>query len=169
MKKIIILLLLTTFLIPINVFSLNYPQLHYKSCIIYDLTDQKILYELNSNESLSIASLTKLLTIITAIENNSDLNKSIIYTQEMQNNAMWYASSVGFKVGEELTFMDLLYGAMLPSGADATVALAFTTSGSIENFVNKMNITAQKIGMNNSNFVNVHGLDEKITIVQLKI
>ena len=65
--------------------------------------------------------------------------------------------------------MDLLYGAMLPSGADATVALAFTTSGSIENFVNKMNITAQKIGMNNSNFVNVHGLDEKITIVQLKI
>ena len=161
MKKIIILLLLTTFLIPINVFSLNYPQLHYKSCIIYDLTDQKILYELNSNESLSIASLTKLLTIITAIENNSDLNKSIIYTQEMQNNVMWYASSVGFKVGEELTFMDLLYGAMLPSGADATVALAFTTSGSIENFVNKMNITAQKIGMNNSNFVNVHGLDEK--------
>lgn len=160
MKKIIILLLITLFFIPLNVFSLNYPHLHYKSCIIYDLTEQKILYEQNSNERLSIASLTKLLTIITAIENNSDLNKRIIYTQEMQNNVMWYASSVGFKVGEELTFMDLLYGAMLPSGADATVALAFTTSGSIETFVNEMNKTAKKIGMNNSNFVNVHGLDE---------
>lgn len=160
MKKIVsTLLILILTLIPTNVFSLNYPSLHYKNAIVYDLTDDKILYELNSKEQASIASLTKLLTIITAIENNQDLNKTIVYTQNMKNNVMWYASVVGFKVGDKLTLTDLLYGAMLPSGADATVALAITTSGSIESFVTEMNNTAKRIGMTNSNFVNVHGLD----------
>jgi len=158
MKKILLILLLI--LIPINVHALEYPTLHYKNAIIYDLTDNKELYELNSNEKISIASLTKLMTIITAIENNNDLNKKIIYTQEMQNNVAWNASKTGFQIGDELTINDLLYGAMLPSGADATVALAITTSNSLEEFINLMNRKAKEIGMTNSNFVNVHGLDE---------
>ena len=86
--------------------------------------------------------------------------KKITYSQEMKNNVMWYASVAGFRVGDVLTFEDLLYAAMLPSGADATVALAITTSGSLESFVIEMNVLAKKIDMNNSNFVNVHGLDE---------
>lgn len=159
MKK--ILLFLTILFLPLTSFALEYPSLHYKNAIVYDLTDNKTLYELNSTETSSIASLTKLMTIITAIENNADLNKTITYTQEMSNNVAWYASKTGFKVGEQLTFDDLLYGAMLPSGADATVALAITTSGSLDEFIKLMNETAQKIGMTNTNFVNVHGLDEE--------
>lgn len=159
MKKILLFLLIL--FLPLTSFALEYPSLHYKNAIVYDLTDNKILYELNSTEKSSIASLTKLMTIITAIENNTDLNKTITYTQEMSDNVAWYASKTGFKVGQQLTFDDLLYGAMLPSGADATVALAITTSGSLTEFIKLMNKTANKIGMTNTNFVNVHGLDEE--------
>ena len=157
MKKIILFLLL---LIPLNVYALSYPELHYENAIIYDLTDKEVLYEKESTEKKAIASLTKLMTIITAIEKVEDPSMSITYTKEMSNNVAWYASVAGFAVGETYTFDDLLYGAMLPSGADATVALAFTASGSLDAFVKDMNELAQKIGMTNSNFVNVHGLDE---------
>lgn len=159
MKK-IVLLITFILLLPLNTFAIEYPTLHYNSAIVYDLTDNKVLYELNSTEQKSIASLTKIMTIITAIENTKDLNKTIIYDSNMKHNVAWYASTAGFKVGDKLTFNDLLYAAMLPSGADATVALAISTSGSIDNFVLKMNELAKEIGMNNSNFVNVHGLDE---------
>ncbi len=157
MKKIILFLLL---LIPLNISALSYPELHYENAIIYDLTDKEVLYEKESTEEKAIASLTKLMTIITAIEKVEDPNISITYNEEMSSNVAWYASVAGFKVGETYTFDDLLYGAMLPSGADATVALAFTASGSLDTFVKDMNELAQKIGMTNSNFVNVHGLDE---------
>ena len=157
MKKIFLLFLL---LIPINVIALEYPELHYKNITIYDLTDEKVLYEKNSNEQQAIASLTKLMTIITAIENIDDETKVITYTQEMKNNVAYYASIAGLEVGNTYTFEDLLYGAMLPSGADATVALAYSSSDSLDNFIKDMNDLAQRIGMNNSNFVNVHGLDE---------
>ena len=160
-KKIYIIVILIITIFPINIKALEYPELHYNNAIIYDLTDKKTLYEVKSEEKVSIASLTKLMTIIIAIENNPDLNKKIIYDQKMSNNVAWYASKAGFRVGDELTIYDLLYGAMLPSGADATVALAITTSGSLEDFIILMNKKAAEIGMTNSNFVNVHGLDEE--------
>lgn len=159
MKKILIILILLLF--PLNAIALTYPTLHYKNAIVYDLTDDKVLYEQSSNEKVAMASLTKIMTIITAIENIEDLNKEIIYSQTMKNNVAWYASVAGFKVGDRLTVNDLLHGAMLPSGADAVVALAITTSGSIDEFVKLMNDQAKKIGMTNTNFVNVHGLDEE--------
>ena len=161
MKKLLCIIFITIVLLPLNTYAINYPELHYKNAIVYDVTDEKILYELNSEELSSIASLTKIMTIITAIEKNNNPNKVITYTQNMKNKVALYASVAGFKVGDKLTFDDLLYAAMLPSGADATVALAITTSNSIEEFVNEMNLLAKKIGMNNTNFVNVHGLDEK--------
>lgn len=157
MKKILLFIML---LLPIKVIALTYPELHYENIIIYDLTDKTTLYESNSNEKRSIASLTKLMTIITAIEKIDNPSKEIVYTQEMANNVAWYASVAGFKIGEIYTVEDLLYGAMLPSGADATVALAYTASGNVDSFVNDMNELANRIGMKNSNFVNVHGLDE---------
>lgn len=157
MKKLLYLILL---LLPIKVLALDYPKLHYENVIIYDITEDKLLYENNSEEQRSIASLTKLMAIITAIEKVDDINKEIVYTTEMKKNVAWYASIAGLEVNKTYTFNDLLYGAMLPSGADATVALAYTSSGSLENFLKDMNELAKKIGMNNSNFVNVHGLDE---------
>lgn len=68
MKKIFLIFLFLLLLLPPKINALEYPNLHYQKAIIYDLTDNKTLYELNSEEEVSIASLTKLLTIITAIE-----------------------------------------------------------------------------------------------------
>ncbi len=156
MKKILFFIIL---LIPINVIALTYPELHYKSAIIYDMTDNQILYEKDSTKKADIASLTKIMTTITAIENIDDLNYYVKYTDEMASKVRWDASVAGLKVGTEVTYKDLLYASILPSGADATTALAISTSGSIENFVKKMNETAARIGMKNSHFVNVTGLD----------
>lgn len=158
MKKIIFILLI---IIPINIYALTYPNLHYENALVYDLTDKKILFEKEIEEEKSIASLTKLITIITALESNDNLKQEIKYTSQMAQHVPWYASVAGFKVGEKLTYEDLLYAAMLPSGADATIALALTTTQSVDDFLKQMNALAKKIGMNNSNFVNVHGLDEE--------
>lgn len=101
------------------------------------------------------------MTTITAIENINNLDEEVTITSEMLSLVRWDASIAGLKVGNKVTYRDLLYASILPSGADATISLGILTSGSIEKFVAKMNDMAQKIGMTNSHFVNVHGLDEE--------
>lgn len=159
MKKILFLIMLL--ILPIYTSALTYPTLHYKSALIYDITDNKLLYELKPNEQRSIASLTKIVTTITALESIEDLQNEVTITNSMLSKVRWDASIAGLKEGETYTYEDLLYASILPSGADATIGLAISTSGSIENFVKKMNDLTDRIGMTNSNFVNVHGLDEK--------
>lgn len=156
MKKILYFILL---FIPFSISALTYPSLHYDKAIIYDMTDDEVLYSKDSDKKSSIASLTKIMTTITAIENIEDFNKYVTYTEEMSSLVRWDASVAGLKVGNQVTYNDLLYASILPSGADATTALAISTSGNINNFVKKMNDTAAKIGMTNSHFVNVTGLD----------
>ncbi len=158
MKKLIFTILL---LLPISIFALEYPNLHYQNAYIYDLTDNKVLYELNKDEKSSIASLTKIMTTITTLELVDNLDDTVIITSNMLNQVRWDASIAGLKVGDKVTYRDLLYASILPSGADATIALAITTSGTVDNFVKKMNNLAESLGMKNSHFVNVHGLDEK--------
>ena len=111
-------------------------------------------------DKVNIASLTKIMTTITAIETINDIDRKIIITEDMLKLVRWDASIAGLKVGDELSYKDLLYASILPSGADATIAIAVSSCGSIEKFVEKMNDLARRIGMNNSNFVNVTGLDE---------
>lgn len=158
MKKIIILIIILLF--PISVYALEYPKLDSKSVEVYDITDKKVLYEKNSNEISSIASLTKIATIITAIENIENLDQNIIITNDILKTVNKEASKAGLKAGDQLTYKDLLYASMLPSGADATNAIAILSSGSIGNFTNKMNNLAGKLGLAKTNFVNVTGLDE---------
>lgn len=159
MKKILLLIILLLF--PLSISALAYPNLHYKSALIYDITDDKILYELNVEEQRSIASLTKIVTTITALESIDDLQTEVTVTNEMLSKVRWDASIAGLQAGQTYTYEDLLYASILPSGADATISLAISTSGSIDNFVKKMNELTDRIGMTNSNFVNVHGLDEE--------
>lgn len=156
MKKILIILIL---FIPSIVFSLDIPDIHSNKFVIYDLTDDKILIEKGLTDQTSIASLTKIVTTITAIEKNSDLSKKITITSIMLSGIPSDASTAGLKVGDNLSIMDLLYASMLPSGADATQVLAFISSGSIKEFVNDMNDLAKRIGATNTNFVNVTGYD----------
>lgn len=158
MKK-IVLFILCFFTFIINVFALDDPTLYSKNYCLYDLTDDKIIYEKNIQERTNIASLTKIMTTITAIEKINNLDDYVTITSEMLSNIKYDASLAGLKIGDKLTYKDLLYASILPSGADATQALAYSLSGSINNFVNDMNTLAKKIGMESSNFVNVTGLD----------
>ena len=156
MKKIVLLLFL---LLPINVLALTYPNIYSKYAIVYDNTDNKILYEKDSDKITSIASLTKIATTITAIENIDDLDKVVTITSDILNTVNPYLSKAGLKVNDKLSYMDLLYASILPSGADATNSIAILSSGSIDNFVSKMNKLSEKIGLTNTHFVNVTGLD----------
>ena len=156
-KKII---LITLLLFPIYIQALEYPPINSKVVEIYDMTDNKVIYEVDSNKVSSIASLTKIATTITAIEEIDNLDEKVTITNEILKTVRWDASKAGLKAGDILTYRDLLYASILPSGADATNSIAILSSGSIENFVKKMNDLIKKIGLTNTNFVNVTGLDE---------
>lgn len=156
MKKLLLFILL---LIPLSAYALELPETYSDVVLIYDLTDDQVLLEKNSEKKSNIASLTKIMTTITAIELNSDLSKKVTITDEMLNGIPWDASIAHLTVGTTYTFEDLLYASILPSGADATQSLAVSTSGSVANFVKEMNNLAKRIGVINTNFVNVTGLD----------
>ena len=157
MKKIYWLLLIL--LLPLKVLGITLPELYSKNVLLYDPKDDRYLYELGSDEVINIASLTKIMTTITAIENIDDLNKEVEITEDMLKEIPSDASVAGLKVGDKVTMLDLLYASMLPSGADATTALAHTISGSTPQFVELMNQNASKLGLTNTHFVNVTGYD----------
>lgn len=122
------------------------------------MNENKVLYELKSDEKLQIASLTKIMTVITAIEHNDDLSKEVVITKDMLKGISEY-TQVGFKEGDKPTIRDLLYGSMLPSGADAVNALAVSTSGSVNKFVELMNEEAKKLKLDHTLFDNPIGMD----------
>lgn len=153
MKKLFFALLCLFFPFYINALEINS-----NNVILYNLNEDKIVYEQNSDEITSIASLTKIMTTIVAIENIDNLDEKVII-KEKDFNGLYDASLAGFKVGDVVTYRDLLYGTMLPSGAEATQALANNISGSVSNFVELMNQKATELGMKNTHFVNTTGLD----------
>lgn len=130
-----------------------------ENVILYNMNDDKILYSKNADEIVEIASLTKMMTALVTIENTSDLTKEITITEKDFEGTTGY-SKAGFKVGDKVTYEDLLYGILLPSGADAVNAAVNNTLG-YKMFIAKMNETAKKIGMNNTNFSNPIGKDDK--------
>lgn len=155
MKKILLVIITLFLFININALEINS-----NNAILYNLNDKSVIYEKNSDEKVQIASLTKIITAITVIENTEDLSKEVIITSEMLQNLDGYAKA-GFKVGDKLTYLDLLYALMLPSAADAAQALAISTSGSIEEFSNLMNQKVSEIGVVNSKFDNPVGMDSE--------
>lgn len=126
--------------------------------ILYNLNDNNVIYELESDKQTQIASLTKIMTCLVAIENIEDLNQEVKITKEVFNGISDY-SKMGLKVGDTVTYKDLLYGVMLPSGADAVNALAISLSGSVDNFVKLMNQKAQALDLKNTKFDNPIGMD----------
>ena len=148
MKKIIVLLLI---LIPFKVNAISA-----SSAIAMDLDTGRVLYGYNLNEKNLIASTTKIMTAIIAIE-NGELDKKIKITDIIHEV---FGSAIYIEVGEELTLRDLLYGLLLRSGNDAALAIAEAISGSEEEFVYKMNDYASNLEMTNTVFYNPHGLEE---------
>ena len=128
--------------------------------IMYNLNDDKVLYELESDKKAQIASLTKIMTTIVAIENSKDLEHEVVITADMLKGIKDY-TVVGFRIGDKITVKELLYGTMLPSGADAVNALAFDVGGSIDGFVQLMNDKAKELKLVNTHFDNPIGMDSE--------
>ena len=156
-KKITIVLLLNILLI-FNVKALDLSSTNY---ILYNLNDNTIVLEKDSKEIISIASLTKIMTVYVAIEHIDNYDKTITITSKMIEGLIEQdALVVGFRVGEEVTMNDLLYATFLESGADAARALSLSIFGSEEEFVNQMNNKTKELNLELS-FKNVVGLDEQ--------
>lgn len=159
MKKIKIIVLIICLFIPFLVNALEINDLYSENVIVYNKDENKILYEKNSEDTASIASLTKIMTTLVSIENIKDLNEKVTITERMLSSVPWDASVAGLKVGDVVTYEDLLYASMLPSGADATDSLAISLTGSISSFVEKMNDLAKKLNLTGLKFSNTTGYD----------
>lgn len=158
-KKIKVFLLLFIVMFSFEVNAVEF-ELNSNHAILYNLNDNSVLYEKNSTDKTSVASLTKIMTGIVAIENIDNLDEKVKIINA-DYKGIWEANlaTAGFKVGEEVTYRDLLYGLMLPSGAEAAQALTRLVAGSIDNFVNLMNQKAVELGLKNTHFINPTGLD----------
>ena len=129
-----------------------------KAMCVMEASTNRVLYSKNEGKQLPMASTTKIMTAITAIENCDNLDEKF----EVSNKAIGISgTSIYLKSGEKMSLRDLLYGLMLVSGNDASVAIAEKVSGQTSEFVELMNETAKRIGANNSHFDNTHGLDSE--------
>lgn len=125
------------------------------AAIIMDTKSGRILYEKNAYTRRSIASTTKIMTAIVAIENGKD-DEDVLVSKRA---ARISGSTVNLKEGKTYKLGDLLYAMLLRSGNDAAIAIAEHVGGSVEAFAEMMNRKAAEIGANNTNFVTPHGLD----------
>ncbi|MDD5017746.1 MAG: D-alanyl-D-alanine carboxypeptidase [Eubacteriales bacterium] len=124
------------------------------SAILIEATTGRVLYEQNAYEQMPMASTTKIMTAILAIE-NCDICETVVVGQ---NASGVEGSSIWLSVGEKMALSDMLFGLMLASGNDAAVAIAEHVAGSVDAFVDMMNKKAKEIGAYNTNFVNPNGL-----------
>jgi D-alanyl-D-alanine carboxypeptidase (penicillin-binding protein 5/6) len=129
-----------------------------KSAILMEQESGRILYEKDAYTKRRIASITKIMTAILAIESGK-MNQ---YVKVSEQAVRTEGSSVYLKAGEKIKLEDLVYGLMLRSGNDTAVAIAEFVGGSPEGFVYLMNQKAKQIGMLNTHFANPHGLDNKM-------
>lgn len=128
-----------------------------RNAILMDQKTGEILFEKNADEKRPIASITKIMTAIIAIESGrlkekATASRKAVYTE---------GSSIYLEQGEKMSIKDLVYGLMLRSGNDAAVAISEHIGGSEEGFVYLMNEKASWLGMTNTHFTNPHGLHEK--------
>lgn len=156
MKKIFYIIVL--FLLSINIVkAVELPvDVTADAVVLMNLDTEQIIYTKNPDKKEILASLTKVMTAYVVIQNVEDLNKKVTITEE-DIYGLWGFTCIGLEVGDKVSYMDLLYGAILTSGADATQALAYHTAGSPEAFVKLMNEEAKKLGLNHTNFEDSYG------------
>ena len=153
MKKIILFSLLLFLFMP----NIKASTSTAHSYILMDSKTGRVLEGKSINEEMLIASITKIMTSVVAIESGK-LDEEITVDDTILKS---YGSGVYIEVGEKIKLKDLLYGLMLRSGNDAALMIAKFVSGSVDKFVIDMNNKASEIGMNNTKFVNPSGLDNE--------
>jgi D-alanyl-D-alanine carboxypeptidase len=129
------------------------PDLTAQSILMFDLTTGKTVYEREPNKRMPMASLTKIMTAIIALENKKADDRYAV-----NQEAIVGEDSMGVSSGEVLTFDDLLYGLMLPSGNDAAEVFAQNYPGGRQAFIDAMNNKAKALGLTDTNFTNPSGL-----------
>ena len=128
-----------------------------RNAIAIDAESKQVLWDQKGYEIVPMASTTKILTSLIAI-NYGDLDRKVTISK---NASSIRGSTVGYKAGEEITMRELLFGLMFRSGNDAAIAIAEDIGGSVEGFANIMNDFARSIGVLNSHFESPHGLDSQ--------
>lgn len=126
--------------------------------VVIEAESGRILYQKNCNERLAMASTTKIMTALLALESGLDLDEEFIVDERSVGIE---GTSLYLRKGEKKTLKELLYGLMLPSGNDSAVAIACRVSGGEEEFVELMNQKAGELGLKNTSFANAHGLDSE--------
>ena len=136
------------------------PEVNANFAILIDADAGLVVAEKNGSAKMYPASMTKVMTLLVACEHITDLNEKLEITQDIVDYVKKEgASNCGFKAGEQVTMLDLLYGLILPSGADAALALVRRIAGSEEQFVTLMNQKAQQLGISaTTHFTNCTGL-----------
>lgn len=159
-KKFLIILLLLVLIFSLFTVYISSEQkitVSARSAALYEPETKKFLYTKNSNERLGMASTTKIMTALIAIE-TLDLNEDV----EIDSRAVGIeGSSIYLRHGEIMNALDLIYALLLQSANDAAAALAYRIAGSIEGFAKLMNERACELGLSDTHFTNPHGLDEK--------
>lgn len=151
LKKFSSFVLLLVCILPIQAVSTSAD-----SAILMEMESGRVLFEQNSQDEKLIASITKLMTALVALESDFPLQEKVEITAESYGTE---GSSLYLELGEQLTLETLLYGLLLHSGNDAAMAIAVACYGSEEAFVEKMNETAAALSMEHSHFMNPHGLN----------
>ncbi len=156
MKK--ILLFTTLFFINTSVLALN---INSQSAILYNYRDNKVLFTQNENEKRQIASLTKIMTAIVALENIESLDKKItLNANDFQGLAEANLVTAGFTINQTVTYRDLLYGLLIKSGAECARGLVNNIT-SEEKFVDLMNAKVKQLNLTQTHFSNPIGLDDQ--------
>lgn len=160
MKKIIVLLLVSLMFVGRVSAEDNILTPNAKSAILLEASTGEIIYEFNSHEKLSPASMTKMMSLLIILES---IEKGIIDWDDMitvsSNASGMGGSQILLETGEQMSVDDLVKGISIASGNDAVVALAESIAGTEENFVKLMNDKLKELGLKDSNFKNSHGLD----------
>ena len=128
--------------------------------LLIDWDTRSVVAQRGAGDRINPASMTKILTLLVAAEHVTDLDDTFTITREITDYSYSNdCSAVGFDDGETVTVRDLLYGTILPSGADAAAGLAFYVSGSLEGFVDLMNQKLEELGLSDTaHFTNCVGL-----------
>ncbi len=153
MKRLIFLILIV-FLFPLRIKAFTTSA---ECGILMEQNSKRIIYEKNIHKVKSVASISKIMTAILAIESNK-LEETVVIDEEILKA---YGSAIYIKMGEHISLLDLVYGLMLRSGNDAALAIAKYVSSSVDEFVALMNRKALEIGMKKTTFNNPSGLDNE--------
>ena len=130
-----------------------------ENIIVINCDTNKVVAARNATARCYPASTTKIMTVLTAVDYITDYSKTFTFSLDITDPLYIADATVaGYAAGEAVNMTDMLYGAILPSGADATVGLALSLAGSEEEFVKLMNKKAKELGLKNTNFVNTSGL-----------